>query len=293
MNLKETTVLFADIFGSTRLYQKQGDVVAHQAISQSLQSMKLAIEGNNGKLLRTVGDSALASFNLADEACDAAIAIQRAHKETDMSVRIGFHIGEVIPDAGDVYGNAVNLAARVAQFAEPNEICLSAAAVASLTHEHRSNVHYLDEISFKGVDKPMPLYRVHWQEDVGHTMVASVQQQREQRHGQQSLSLQYGDRRCVLSNPGEVLTFGRAIANDFVVEHESASRYHATLEMMDRRFLLSDASTNGIYIQRKGQEPEFFRREAINLTGVGVIGLGFQPQDAPALAIRYHLSKNN
>lgn len=292
MNLKETAVLFADISGSTRLYQKQGDVVAHQAISQSLQSMKLAIEDNNGTLLRTVGDSALASFNLADEACDAAIAIQRAHKELDMPVRVGFHIGEVIPDAGDVYGNTVNLAARVAQFAEANEICMSDAAVASLSHKHRPNVHYLDKISFKGVDKPLALYRIHWQEDVAHTVVATDQQLREYRHTSPCLTLHCGDRHCVLNAADTVLSFGRASDNDFVIDHESASRRHATLEMQDGRFLLIDSSTNGIYILRKDQEPEFFRRESVNLVGAGVIGLGFNPEDAPAFAIRYKLAKN-
>jgi len=173
MSPQETTVLFADLSGSTRLYETQGDVKAHQVVSRSLQCMKAAVEKHAGELLRTVGDSALASFSSADHACKAAVLIQKKHQELGLAVRIGFHVGKVIEDSGDVYGNTVNVAARVAEFAEANEICLTGAAVSFLSHEHRANTHFLDNVAFKGVGEPLPVFRVHWQGDVAQTLVVA------------------------------------------------------------------------------------------------------------------------
>ena len=129
------TIFFADIANSTRLYQDEGDVVAHRLITDCLVSLRQSVELYKGTLLRTVGDAVLASFHSSDDAMLAAIESQRLRKSSPLSIRIGFHAGEVIPDSGDVYGNAVNVAARVAGFANANEIFTTADSVRQLSPE--------------------------------------------------------------------------------------------------------------------------------------------------------------
>ena len=277
MSYQTLTVLFADLAGSTRLYQTQGDVEAHQRVSDSLQCMKSIVEHHSGQLLRTVGDAALASFESTDAAYLAAVDIQQEHTALNLSVRVGFHYGEVIPDDGDVYGNAVNLAARVASFAEANEICTTEDAVAQLSIRHRSNTHYLDQVDFKGMSEPMSVYRVHWADDSGETAIITGVSRTERYKTNLVLELLIGAKRIRIDTSNPVVTFGRAYDNDVIIDAESASRNHAKIELIRGRYLLHDFSTNGTYLIRGGFSPEFIRRESVSLDNFGSIGLGFSP----------------
>lgn len=291
MSMRELTVLFADISGSTRLYQQQGDSVAFQQVAASLQSMKEAIEAYEGDVLRTVGDSVLASFTSTDAACAAAVSIQRSHARVGISVRVGFHVGQVIPDAGDVYGNAVNIAARVAEYAEANEICMTSCALEILSHDHRKNTHYLDTVSFKGVEKPVPVFRVHWQDDESRTVIVTDNINSTRQESRLALTLDYKGREQLVEVGAGVITLGRADDNKLKVDSESVSRNHAIIEMIQGRYVLSDTSTNGTYVVREGLASEFVRRESITLSSTGIIGLGFDPIEEPEDAIRYYMLK--
>jgi len=139
MTSQTLTVLFADLAASARLYQTQGDVEAHQLVSDSLRCMHNVVDQQHGTLLRSVGDAVLASFQHADSAYLAAIDIQKAHQGLNLPVRVGFHHGKVIHDGGDVYGSAVNLAARVAAFCKADEICTTEDTIRQLTVKPRSH----------------------------------------------------------------------------------------------------------------------------------------------------------
>lgn len=281
------TVLFADLAGSTRLYQTQGDEQAYRLVSHSLRCMKDLIEKHNGKLLRTVGDSALASFADADSAYLSAVDIQRQHAVMDLSVRVGFHTGEVIPEDGDVYGNAVNIAARVASFAEPDEVCITEDAVAQLSVAHRSNVHYISKVAFKGVEQPMSVYRVLWNQDNEHTAIVSSIRHTARHSTGQVLELEIGSIQECVCPAKPVVTIGRSDNNDLVVEAESASRVHARIELIQGRYQLKDSSTNGTYVVRGNLAAEFVLRESVTLDQAGTIGLGVNPTDATTFAIAY------
>lgn len=286
------TVLFADLTDSTRLYQTHGDVKAHKAVSQSLLCMKSAIERHDGKVLRTVGDAALASFDDPNTACTAAIEIQRGHSSLGLSVRVGFHVGEVIADSGDVYGNTVNLAARVAAFAEANEICTTEKAVARLSLEHRTNTHYLDNVEFKGVAQSMPVYRVHWQSDTAHTVIIQETPGEQRNIAHSVLQIIENGKKHIVDAHQPTIRVGRADENDVVIECESASRNHAAIELIRGRYVLSDSSTNGTYLLKHGAAPEFVRRASVSLDHYGTIGFGFNPEEESLHVIRYCIVDN-
>jgi adenylate cyclase len=271
------TVLFADLAGSTHLYQTRGDVEAHQRVTDSLQCMRIVVERHQGTLLRTVGDAVLASFEQADAAYLASVDIQREHQTLNLSVRVGFHHGQVIPDGGDVYGNAVNLAARLAAFAEANEICTTEDTVAQLSIRHRSYALFLDSVDFKGMSTPMPVYRVRWADDVAETSIVTAVSRTTRYQSNLVLDLIIGAKRLRIDAQNPVVTFGRAVDNDVIIDIESASRNHAKIEFARGRFLIHDSSTNGTYLIRTGFLPEFIRRETASLDNSGNIGLGFIP----------------
>ncbi|MEE9318971.1 MAG: adenylate/guanylate cyclase domain-containing protein [Granulosicoccus sp.] len=286
---RELTVLFADLAGSTALYQTAGDVEAHRMVTDSLMAMKSVIENNQGILLRTVGDAVLASFDTTDAAFRASIAIQHQHIDSLMSVRVGFHFGEVIPDKGDIYGNAVNIAARVASFAKAEEIYTTEDSVEQLSIPMRSSTTFLDRIDFKGVLEPIRVYRVNWADEAPDTKIAGATSLTSRYATAFILDVMIGARHLRVDPGNPKLSFGRSVENDVVVNNDSTSRNHAAIEFYHGKYRLRDSSTNGTYIVRGGRKSEFIRREESVLEHFGSIGFGWDPTRVRADTISFKL----
>src|SRR5438045_2626609 len=124
----EAAVLFADVSGSTKLYETAGDTVAHAAIEKCINLMREKTVGAKGRVIKTIGDEVMSAFPTADAAADAAIEMQLGIAElepvggTQIGIRIGFNFGPVVERDGDVFGDAVNLAARLAAVAAKGQI---------------------------------------------------------------------------------------------------------------------------------------------------------------------------
>ncbi len=284
-------ILFADIAGSTELYETVGDVEAHRRVAESLSFMAQAVRVHEGAVLRTVGDSTLASFVSCDNALLAACTMQELHKQTPLAVRVGFHFGPVIPDKGDVYGNAVNIAARVASFAKTEEITATEFSVSRLSNENRDRATLLDKIQVKGITEPVGVYRIAWEADAElHTRVARPVSSTMSLNQQTELVLNDGESRFVLNKTHTMLSMGRDEQCSIEIDGDKVSRKHAHLQWSAGQIQLSDTSTNGTYIHRDGQAPLFVRRETVVLEGRGEIGLGSLPGDEATQALHYDIS---
>ena len=112
----EAAVLFADVSGSTKLYETAGNAVAHAAVESCVNLMRQKTQAAKGRVIKTIGDEVMSAFSSADDAADAAIEMQLAISElppvgnTTLGIRIGFNYGPVVERDGDVFGDAVNLA---------------------------------------------------------------------------------------------------------------------------------------------------------------------------------------
>ncbi len=275
---QQLAILFADIGESTRLYERLGDTEAHRQISLSLKLMESAIVGCDGKLLRTVGDAVLASFSNCDDAFYAARAIQHAHKNEMLSVRVGFHYGEVIPDKGDVYGTAVNIAARVASFARLNEITLSADAYNMLSTSNQASTALIDAIKLKGIEAAMDIHRIEWQADrEANTVVASASVIKAQSMLKPIAKLDVFGRQLLVDEASPLLEIGRDETNSLTLSADCVSRHHLQLRYKDGQILLTDNSTNGTFISREDHNPMFVRRDTLVLEGSGLLGVGATP----------------
>jgi class 3 adenylate cyclase len=165
------TILFTDMEGSTDLTQRLGDAKAQDVLRTHNNIVRDALKTHSGTETKHTGDGIMASFTSASSALGAAVAIQKAladHNEanpnTAIRVRIGLNAGEPVAEDEDLFGTAVQLAARVCDKAEPGQILVAdvvqqLAAGKGFTFEDRG------EASLKGFEKPVRLHEVRWRED--------------------------------------------------------------------------------------------------------------------------------
>ena len=274
-------ILFADIGRSTSLYQSAGDSQAHQLITDSLTNMRNAVEAAGGELLRTVGDAVLASFTDCDAACAASVAIQKVHRSSPLSVRVGFHWGHAIADRGDVYGNAVNIAARVSGLANTHEIMTTQEVVDRLTALPFGPAQLLDVLPLRGVDVPLSIYRIPWEEQSLDTLtqVALGSEVQGRRSVNLKLELSNADKTITLQSNGQKCTIGRSEDSTLQAPHNAASRVHATIECKQGKYVLEDLSTNGTYVIKNGQPYVFVHRDSVTIDGTGILTTGYLPKD--------------
>lgn len=281
-------ILFADIGGSTSLYEEVGDTEAHLLISNCLLDMEQTINKHHGNLLRTVGDAALANFTNCDLAYAAAIEIQERHINSRLSVRIGFHFGDAIPDKGDVYGNAVNIAARVASLANLDEITTTESSVLLLSAHLRNNTVLLGLINVKGISDPVPIYRILWRKEDESVTAIQTAVSLSIHHPQNiQLKLTFNNTSLLMNRHLPLISIGRTDENDITINHHCASRHHATITLSQGQFTLVDQSTNGTYLIKEQQSAVFIRRESITLDAHGIIGTGWLPNSSDADLIRF------
>lgn len=283
-------ILFADITGSTTLYEKIGDVRAQELVSKSLRTLIAKTEEAGGALVQTVGDEVMATFPTADSAFRAAVAMQEAHVEAPVSIRIGFHYGQVIRKGDNLFGNAVNVAARMATWATAREIITTEETVRQLSEEFRERVRHLDTTTVKGKDEPISIYEVIWRREdlAGDNLTfmfdpASTARARKRIE----LVLLYKDREYLLKDDGGTFMIGRDGNNNLVVTEKFASRNHAKIVFTRGKFMVTDQSSNGTYVAEENSQTVVLRRETMNLLGSGMIGLGADPRSDPQGVIGY------
>ena len=287
-------ILFADVVGSTQLYERLGDAKAREMVSRCLEIMRAATENNQGSVIKTMGDEVMATFQTADDAMNAARRMQEqitqdaslAHDGGHVAIRIGCHFGPVVQEHRDIFGSAVHTANRMTSQAKANQIITTQATVDLLGHEWRSLVRQIDVATVRGKTDEVVLYEVLWQPEEATSMLPAVEL-REKRPRALRVSLRYQGKEVVVGDGRKTATLGRADDNDVVVKGTLISRLHARVEVYRGKITLIDESTNGTFVQTEDGEEFFVRRDSTQLTGTGVIGLGRIAQPGTSLAVHY------
>jgi adenylate cyclase len=274
----ECAVMFADIAGSTALYETYGDLQAQFIVSQCLTKMSNICAQHSGVLIKTVGDEIMCRFPGPDDAVRAAQRINQtlendsASSKIKLSVRIGLHYGQVIERDADVYGDAVNLAARLTSIARAKQIITTEATVKELSPEMVPLTRLFDKATVKGKQKEIKMYEVLWgQEDVTTIISTAVMKKHVVTA---SLILKYHNIERTLLPATQPLLIGRGPQCGIVVESSLISRVHARFEYRRGKFVLVDQSTNGTFIKSQNGREVYIRREELPLWGQGTISLG-------------------
>ena len=277
---REVSVLFADVSGSTRLYEKLGDTEALYAVDRCIKRMERAVEAFRGRVVKTIGDEVMAVFDTAEEAFQSASEMQQRITDlppvsgVKLTIRLGFHHGPVIEEKGDFFGDTVNTAARLAGLAKPAQALTSGETVARLPELLQIATRDLDQMSVKGKAEGLHVFEVLWQEGEELTMKApSIRAagQKAAAAGGTRLCVRYAGDVMVLDEKRSSLALGRDATCDLVIRDRRASRNHGKIERRGDKFVLSDISTNGTYVVVSGEPEYFLRREDMVLRGSGII----------------------
>ena len=280
-------VLFADIDGSTRLYEVHGDETAHRLTAECLTVLDAQAGLAGGRTVKTSGDGVMCVFATPDEAFRAATLMREAQKRTEVSIHAGFHFGPVIEDAGDFYGDTVNVAARVTDLAKAGEILVTEDTVVRLSPALRAATRWLDKAAVKGKKEPVGVYMIV-SEDENVTVIRSPLVAAESEVLR--LDLRYRDQAFTLEEPMPEFVVGRQDVCDLVIDSSYASRRHATIQAVRGKVFLKDHSTNGTYVRGADGEVVFVKREMVQLIGNGTIFLGREPELAEDEGIAFKMA---
>jgi len=294
---RNLAVLFADVSGSTTLYEKLGDRAALAAVETAIDVMKRSVAAYRGTVVKTIGDEVMAVFPDGDAALQAASDMQNRitalppFGDVQLAIRIGFHVGEVLEDSGDYFGDAVNTAARMAGFAKAGQIIITDAIQQRLSEQWKAVARRVDIAVPRGQHEEVTIFEVLWQHGETTSMLPAIATITELQK-QFRIRLRYLGEELLL-DPRErtTATLGRGQENDLVIKGNLISRLHARVEASKDRFTLVDASTNGTFVRSSSGEELYIRRETLPLTGEGIIGLGRVAQPDSDLAVHYRVEE--
>ncbi len=279
MSQQQFAVLFADLSGSTAIYEQLGDAAAKKQVDACLMQLARSASSHQGLVVKTIGDELMLRFPSADQAAAAAIAMQvNNHKAESMfGLRIGFHFGPVIFDGSDVFGDAVNTAARLAQMARDGQILTSEESAQRFSTKHLGQTRNFDYDKLRGKSQAMRILEMVWEPahditraiggTIGHPITKPANQSRLLR-----LSVSQNER--AFTSQDAPITIGRESVCALTIASQFASRVHAHVEYRRDKFVLQDRSTNGTFVTSDSGQEVFLKGESLPLSGHGIISLG-------------------
>jgi class 3 adenylate cyclase len=289
-------ILFADVSGSTKLYETLGDAKARHLVSRCIQLMTESTERHGGSLIKTIGDEVMCRFPSADQAAAAALDMQEQVAKASISeggfnlaIHVGFHFGPVVIEENDVFGDAVNLASRMVNLSKRDQVLTTGQTMAALSPKWHKASRQIDRAAVRGKKEEIDVYELIWQEAEATRMTGKAWVM-PQAGPAGVLRLRMGTQEIEISETHPSATVGRAEQNDFVLKGDLISRLHARIDYRNRRFILSDQSTNGSWVVDAAGKESIVRHDTHVLTGSGVISFGHLPAEGQPDLLHYEVS---
>jgi adenylate cyclase len=287
-------ILLADISGSTPLYEAVGDARAQRLIGGELARLQAAIADEGGVCIRQKGDDVLGYFVQPSKAFWAVRTMLSRRAEHALRIHGGVHYGQIVLADGDIFGEAVNLTARLAALANAGEVLFSRSFVDQLPTRETPSLRPLNQIRLKGVGSPIEVYS--FVDDDPATQTQGVTEATQIRGALEPwladaavtivLSHGRGSHRC---GESESMLIGRSDECDVVLARPWVSRRHAMLTVRDGKVFLEDRSSSGTYVAIVGGHELLLRRETTLLTGNGVISPAMHPARPEADPIHFEV----
>jgi len=321
----QRTVLFADLRGSTSMYETLGNADATAVVTRSVALLARIVAAHRGQVVKTLGDGLMAVFETPAESVAAADdmhdslarigmgeeiqgdAANDEQAEEDegggaptlparpavpLKLQVGLAQGEIVEMSGDVFGDAVNVAARLLDHAGDNETLATASVVEQLGEWERSRFRSLDKMQLRGRVEPV---HVHLQEAVrrfGDTAATAYGDMLIPVAEPEGIRLVWLDLNRIYAGTSLPVILGRSPQATYIIDDTRVSRSHARIDWHGGTFQLVDLSYNGTYV-RFDNDPEIIslRRGACTLHGSGVIGLGAPPSEPISPCVRFEVMK--
>ena len=301
--MKETTtrraVLFVDVCDSTGIYESAGDQQALALINRLFGRLTKRVAANGGAVVKTLGDGMVCQFEAPDAAFRAACDMQAAavgqatpsgHKR--LEIKIAWNYGPVVAEGTDVFGDTVNVCARLADLANPNQILTTRQTVEAISPGLRLRCRELVPAKVRGRVEKVAVFELQWRADPDVTEVELGEElQTRGTAGEWQLKLTYAGNNVIVPPTGTA-TLGRDKANQVVVASSLASRVHARVFGREGNFVIADKSSNGTFLLVDGSSREVrLRREEAVMGERGWIGLGKSAAAHGPHMVRYRLER--
>ncbi len=302
----QTTVVFADLTGSTGVFETLGNEKAAQAITHITAWIGHVCAAHQGRVVKNLGDGVLALFPHSLEALHAVIELQLQHQQRvetwplalRMRLQIGVAAGEVLEVDHDCYGDAVNIASRLSDLSGAAQIWASESVVQQLPADAQIRYRSLGPVALRGKAQEQQVYRVEWQDELASdlmTMPAGLQQLDPfalRKDAMPSrIALAWLDVHCDFLATQLPINIGRVQGADFIVNDPRVSRLHARIDWRNDAFVLTDLSSFGCWVRfASSQTVQMLRRDECVLTGDGEIALGTSFDDFSVPTVNFVLS---
>jgi class 3 adenylate cyclase len=303
----ERTVLFADLRGSTSMYETLGNSAATAVVTQSVGLLARVVHQHGGQVVKTLGDGLFALFISPSAAVSASDDMHESMERigapgdgrlapgarlVPLKLQVGLAHGEVIEMSGDVFGDAVNVAARLLDHAGDNETLATALVVERLDVPDRARFRSLDRMQLRGRVEPVHVHLLEAVRRFGDTAATAFGDIAPAAPDPEGIRLVWLDIDRIFAGPQLPLVLGRSPQATYIIDDTRVSRSHARVDWHGGTFQLTDLSYNGTYVLFD-HDPEIItlRRGACTLHGSGVIGLGAPPTDALGPSLRFEVMK--
>lgn len=295
---RETTdlaICFADVCDSTRFFVQHGDDDARSIIGHALDVLADVVEAHDGTVIKTIGDEIMATFPKLMASVSAVTKMPSAVKQDELlarhgiEIRVGMCFGSVLRESdGDVYGDAVNTASRLVDWASPSQVLTTESSLEHLPDFYRTRARSLGPTMLRGKEEPVDVVHLVDEQSGDQLTVVDRGQEPESTESAATLALTYRGETVTIS--GDPYQIGRGKNCDLIVADSRVSRRHARIERRQGAFLLVDSSTNGTYVKIGEEDAMFLHRDQLRLHGTGRVGLGRHPESDEAEPLRFECS---
>jgi class 3 adenylate cyclase len=300
--MADLTIVFADLTGSTGLFESLGNAKATEVVTRATQWIGKLCTLRGGRAVKYLGDGVLLSFEDNHAAIQAMIEMQLRHRERinlwpvnmKMKIKVGMARGEVVEQDGDCFGDAVNVAARLSDLSGADQILGTTSVIEALQSDNEIRFRNLGPINIRGKSEPMPVYRIEWQGEVT-TDFMTVPAGLNSLSGLTStlpdtIELAWLDVHAMFHGSDMPVYLGRDRDSQFVVNDPRVSRHHAKIDIRGDVFVLEDISSYGTWVRFAGSNAVIsLRREECVLLDKGEMALGasFEDFTVPTLSFRF------
>ena len=302
----ERTVLFADLRGSTAMFESLGNAEATAVVTRSVGVLARVVDVNGGKVVKTLGDGLMAVFaepssgiSAADQMHESMLRIAAPGESSGnqaaavpLKIQVGLAHGEVVEMSGDVFGDAVNVAARLLDHAGDNETLATSSVVDRLGEWEQSRFRNLDRMQLRGRAEPVNVFLQEPIRRFGDTATTAYGDMLLPPPEPEGIRLVWLDVNRIYAGSSLPVVLGRSPQATYIIDDNRVSRSHARVDWHGGTFRLVDLSYNGTYV-RFDNDPEVIalRRGNCTLHGSGLIGLGTPPSEPLSPCVRFEVMR--
>ena len=288
------TILYADVSGSTKLYEKFGDDIARSDIRICIEILTRVTKSWDGEVIKTIGDELMCAFHDPSNAANAAKEMHQVLSEATelgrfqsgkIMVKVGWHHGEIEYRGKEIIGEAPVTAQQIIRMAKGEEILTSSRSIEAIDEELKEGTHPVDTVEAEAWPGKLEVYYMPWQDEEDATTFRGFNQSGAS--GSAGLKLTYAGQEVRLDENNTHLSVGRGQDNGLCVRGRFTSRHHAEISYRHGRFNLFDKSTNGTIVIDHENNVHRVRREEVVLTGSGTISFGGPPKTDPDAVVEY------